>query len=348
MNNFFNTDLKQPDYRIIVNGRDISAQVSNRIISLTHTDSRGMQADTLQIDLQDSTNDLELPPLAASISLAIGWKNAPLEDKGIYTVSELEYSGVPNKLSLSATSADLRGTNKSGLSANKSRSFHKATIGNIVEQIAKEHSLVPRISSNFKSMAIEHIDQTEESDIQFLTRLARNNKAFLNIKSNHLLFVVQGVGTSVTGKKIPPVKVSIEECSTFMFRRQSRDEFTGIIAYWNNVKGAKRQQVLYGTAENTRELTGTFSNEDEALRAAQSELEQLKRSTKTLTLSLKVGRQEIETGFYLEISGFKPEIQEIEWEISSVTNTINDQGFVTHIEAEPLNSQNEFTEPALG
>ena len=342
MNNFF-TDLKTPDYRIIVNGRDISALVSNRLISLTHSDSRGMQSDTLQIELQDTTNDLELPPLAALIFLAIGWKNSPLEEKGTYTVSELDYSGPPNKLSLTATSADLRGTSKNGLSAHKSRSFHQTTVGNIVEQIAKEHSLTPSISSNFKNMKIEHIDQTEESDIRFLTRLARINKAFLNIKSDHLLFVVQGIGTTITGKRLPPVKVNIEDCSSFNFRKQSRDEYTGVIAYWNDLKGAKRQQALFGTAENTRELTGTFASKDEALRAAQSELEQLKRSTKTLNLSLTSGRPEIETGYFLELSGFKPEIQEIEWEISSVTNSINDQGFVTNIEAEPLNTQT--TEP---
>nr|WP_324259029.1 contractile injection system protein, VgrG/Pvc8 family [Cellvibrio fontiphilus] len=344
MNNFSIADLKTPDYRIVVNGRDISSLVSNRITSLTHTDSRGMQSDTLQLDLQDTTNDLELPPLAASIFLAIGWKNSPLEEKGTYTVSELDYSGPPNKLSLTATSADLRGTSKSGLSAQKSRSFHQTTIGNIVEQIAKEHSLTPSISSNFKNLKIEHIDQTEESDIRFLTRLARINKAFLNIKSDRLLFVVQGVGTTVTGKRLPPVKLRIEECSNFSFRKQSRDEYTGVIAYWNDLKSAKRQQALYGTAENTRELTGTFANKDEALRAAQSELEQLKRSTKSLNLSLIHGRPEIETGYFLELSGFKEEIQEIEWEIASVTNIINDQGFVTHIEAEPLTAQT--TEPA--
>lgn len=338
MTNFFYTDLKTPDYRLTVNGKDISAIISNRLLSLTHTDTRGFDSDSLQIELQDAENDFELPPLNAKISLALGWKNEPLTDKGTFTVSELDYSGPPNKLTLTATSADLRATKKNAITASKSRSFHNTTLGKLIEDIAKEHSLTAVISKGLNGIRINHIDQTGESDISLLTRLGEKYNAIVSVKNAKLLFITFGKGVSVSGKELPAVTINIEDCSNFNYRKQSRDAYTGVSAYWNNVKGAKRQKVTIGTTENLKELKQTFTSENEALAAAQSELERLDRSTVSLSLSLIDGRAEIEAEAPLVLAGFKPEIQGVSWAIAGVTHTVGDNGFITQINAEPIST----------
>lgn len=336
MNNFSIADLKTPDYRLLVDGDDLSAIVSNRLISITITDSRGLESDNLQIELQDSEDDLALPPLTAKISVALGWKNQQLTDKGIFTVSEIDYSGPPNKLILTAYSADLRATNKHGITAAKSRSFHNTTLGEIVNQLANEHSLTSNISEGLSGIRVNHLDQTGESDISLLSRLGDKYNAVVSVKHGRLLFLSFGKGVSISGKALPATKIRIEECSNFNYRRQSRDAYTGVIVYWNNLKGGKRQKITLGTSEQAKELKQTFASEDEALQAARSELERLQRATESLNLTLINGRAEIEAEAPLVLEGFKPEIQKIKWAIASVVHSLGDHGYTTQISAEPM------------
>ena len=52
-------------------------------------------------------------------------------------------------------------------------------------------------------------------------------------------------------------------------------------------------------------------------------------------VTLTDGRAEIEAEAPLTIAAVKPSITAIDWVVTRTTHTINDQGFTTHIEAEP-------------
>ena len=51
---------------------------------------------------------MELPPHAAKISVAIGYRNKDLINKDTYVVDEVEHSGAPDQINIRARSADLR------------------------------------------------------------------------------------------------------------------------------------------------------------------------------------------------------------------------------------------------
>ncbi len=342
MNNLFNSEIKTPDFRLIVNGKDISSIISNRLISLSVTDSRGLDGDMLQIELQDSTCDLELPPLNAEVHLALGWKGEPLTDKGIYLVSELEYSGAPNKLTLTATSADLRATTQYGLSSAKSRSFDDIALGELVDQIAKEHGLKSHVSAGLKGIRIKHIDQTGESDISLLSRMAENYNGMVSVKNKTLLFIIVGKGLSASGKRLPTEQINLTDCSSFNYRELTRDAYTGIIVYWNDISGAKRNKVIIGTTERSKELKQTYANEEEARRGAQAELERLARANKSLSFTLTRGRTELMAETPLRLYGFISPLQATLWSVTSAVHTLNDQGLTSFIEAEPMNTANRF------
>lgn len=338
MNNVFTTDLKKPDFRLIVNGKDISSAISNRLISLSVTDARGLDSDMLQIELQDSTNDLELPPLNAEIQVALGWKGEPLVDKGTFLVSELEYSGPPNKLTLVATSADLRATTQYGLSSAKSRSFDDITLGELVDQIAKEHDLKSNVSAGLRGIRIKHIDQTGESDISLLTRLAENYNGMVSVKNKTLLFIIVGKGVSSSGKKLPTVQIDLSDCSSFNYREITRDAYTGIIVYWNDISGAKRNKVIIGTTERSKELKQTFSTEEDARRGAQAELEKLATRNKTLILTLAQANPKIEAETPLQISTFQTKTRSTRWLTTNISYHLSNQGFFANIELEQIKS----------
>ena len=55
---------------------------------------------------------------------------------------------------------------------------------------------------------IEHIDQTNESDANLLTRLANMFDAVFTVKDGKLLFLKTGFGVSASGKPLPAVHIT--------------------------------------------------------------------------------------------------------------------------------------------
>ena len=78
---------RQPAYRILVDGQDITPTIRPRLESLRLTDNRGLEADTLDITLDDTDGALALPPRGARVRLALGWVGQPLVDKGDYLLA---------------------------------------------------------------------------------------------------------------------------------------------------------------------------------------------------------------------------------------------------------------------
>ena len=92
----FNDNHRTPAFKVVITTKDnkqqdITQVVSSRLINLSLTDNRGLEADTLDLELSDHDGKLALPPRNATISLALGWKGAPLIDKGQYSVDEVQF-----------------------------------------------------------------------------------------------------------------------------------------------------------------------------------------------------------------------------------------------------------------
>ncbi len=50
-----------PDYMLMLDSRDITGNISDRLMSMTLTDNRGFEADQLDIELNDADGQVELP-----------------------------------------------------------------------------------------------------------------------------------------------------------------------------------------------------------------------------------------------------------------------------------------------
>lgn len=97
-----------PAFTVVVDGVDVTKKSRSRLISLSLTDNREAEADTLELILDDTDGELDLPRRGALIHLAIGWQGKPLISKGAYTVDEITHSGAPDQLTITARSADFR------------------------------------------------------------------------------------------------------------------------------------------------------------------------------------------------------------------------------------------------
>lgn len=243
------TPHKRPAWTLTVDGADITSRIAERLISLTLTDNRGFEADQLDITLDDCDGKLALPPKGAAIRLALGQSSgngvSTLVDKGGYTVDEIEHSGAPDQLTIRARSADLR----AGLTTQRERSFHGKTLGDIVRTIGDENALEPVISTALDALGIDHIDQTNESSANLLTRLAKMFDAIAAVKSERLLFVHAGRGASASGTPFPPVLIQRKDGDSHRFSIADRETYTGVRATWNDIDKAEKGELLWTQAD---------------------------------------------------------------------------------------------------
>ncbi|MBA7864454.1 phage late control D family protein [Enterobacter hormaechei] len=227
-----------PAFMLKLDNDDITQDFSDRLISLTMTDNRGFEADQLDIVLDDTDGQIALPPRGATLTLWLGWQGAALIKKGMFTVDEIEHRGAPDTLTIRGRSADFRGS----LNSRREQSWHDTTLGQIVETIAARNKLTPSVADTLKAVAVPHIDQSQESDAVFLSRLADRNGAAVSVKAGKLLFLKAGSGKTASGKPIPQMTLERGDGDRHQFAIADREAYTGVSAKWLHTKDPKPQK----------------------------------------------------------------------------------------------------------
>ncbi|MCA8165155.1 phage late control D family protein [Burkholderia cepacia] len=321
------------DYRITLGGRDISRRFLPRLESLTLTESRSDDADTVDLVLDDSRGDLALPKRGDEIKVSIGWAGEQLVDKGTFVVTEFEHNGAPDTLVVRARSASM----SNGMQERREKSWHKQTIGSIVRAIAARYKLTPAVADALEKIVIAHIDQTHESDMSFLTRLAKRYDAVMNVKDLRLLFTPIGTGKTVSGKAFQVLNLTRASGDEHAYHVSERENYAAVRAHYHSNGKAKRKSVIVGGENNTnvKVLPEDYANEAEARAAAQAEFKRMQRSQATMRYSLARGRADLFPEMPVTLSGFKPEIDETAWLVKKATHTIDgDGGFTTALDLE--------------
>ncbi len=321
-----------PTYALTVAGKDITPFVDARLISLTLTEGRENTADQLDLELSDHDGQLELPRKEAEIELSIGWVGQLLVDKGSFVVDEVEHTGAPDKVTIRARAADMGGEIRN----RKEKSWRNTTLGALLADLAKRSKLTHKVDERLAKTAIAHITQTNESDMHFLTRLARKYDAVATVKKKHLLFMPINGTRNSKGERLPTIHITRRDGDQHRWSSSTRDAFDGVKAYWSDSVNGKRRLVVAGKKEgNTKTLKETYASEKDALDAAKAERQRIERGMATFELALAIGRPEVTAQTTITVTGFKQEIDGQDWLVKEVTHTLNEgSGWTTKAQME--------------
>jgi len=319
-----------PAYRLVVNGTNITPTINGRLIDLTLDETPGDEADTLSITISDHDSAVEIPPKGAEIQLAIGWRGQPLVEKGLFIVDEASFTGPPDQISITARSADMG----KQLPTRQTRSWHQTTIGDIVKTIAANNELEAVVKDRLAATTIEHMDQTDESDLNFLTRLGQKHDAIAAVKSSRLLFTPRGEAETISGTALPTITISPADGDQYSYKETDREGYTGVIAFYDDLDLGQQMQVLAGTNERVKRLRGTFPNVAEAEAAAWANLKRSQRGEAEFGITLAKGRPEVGPEYRLKVFGLKPQINSRDWVVTRASHSLSDSGLVTSIDAE--------------
>lgn len=341
--------------------KDITSHFANRLIRLQLIDNLGPETDQLEIELDDSDGQLRLPQRGEALSLELGWQGQALNPKGVYIVDEIEHRGALDVLVLRARSVDFRTT----MNVRREASYHQSTLGAIVTSVAQRHSLEAKVAASLYSIPIDHIDQSEEPDLAFLTRLGQRTGTSIAVKDGKILVLKGGAGTRVGGQPLPVNVLERTDGDRHYFCIADRNAYTGVSAKWldttipqqqtrklsvqrhsatqtrsdsvetdkkNEASDAASGEYMVGDPANVLVLTTIYASKAQATRAAQAKWSELQRLSTVFSLRLAMGRADLIPEMPIKVLGFKRVIDQQQWIISRVAHELNDSGFTTTVQ----------------
>ncbi|MEX0304339.1 MAG: phage late control D family protein [Leisingera sp.] len=331
------TDFR-PMMRVEVDGDDITGLLSPRLSSLTLTDAAGVQSDQVQIVLSDTGlfDRLKEPRQGAEIKVWLGHA-FNLKYMGLFIADAFEMQGRPDTALITGT-ASVNGETTSGKAAltdQKKRSWPQGTtVGAMVGKVAGEHGLQPTVAASLREIALPHIDQIDESDINLLSRVARDLDAIAKPGNGHLIMARRGESLTASGKPMPVLQVTERGVSRWGYRNSLREKVGTVVAAYQDLGQGKPVECTAGEGAPVHRLKRRFPGKEAAQRAADAELRRVRRAGRSLSIDLK-GAPDAKAEAVLQASGFRSFIDG-PWLITRATHSLDSGGYRTAIEAEPL------------
>ena len=304
-----------PDFKIEVNGKDVTTTVKKHLASLTLTDEAGDATDELVLTFD---NLFARPSYQDEIRVWLGYEESGLYYCGAYLVQTTEKT--QNSLRVRATSTNFA----IDLKKKHTRSFENITLCDLVKKIAAENKLKSRC--DFKDVFFKHLAQTNESDLHLLTRIAKMYHATFNIKNGMLIFLKR------SGKKgsLPLFTIARDEVESYTIKYANKTLYKSVKAVWHNTKENRKEEVLYKSGKPQYILRGQFKSKEEALKRAEGIFNRLNAGIVSGFLTL-AGRN-IVAGGRLKLIGFGED--DGEYSIKRVVHTMDSSGYRVRVEFE--------------
>lgn len=148
----------RPTIKVTYDNVDVTADITNSLVSLTYKDKVTGETDELELQLEDVDGlwrDSWYPKKGATLTAQIGY-DGNMVDCGTFQVDEIELSGPPDTVSIRAIAAFV----SSKMRTKNSKANENVTLKQLAEQIAAKHGLT--VDDGTKTVNLKRPDTTEE------------------------------------------------------------------------------------------------------------------------------------------------------------------------------------------
>lgn len=326
----------RPVYQIEADRTVVTRRLADRLISMSITDESGFDGDTLELVLDDRDWALVLPEKGLELKVWLGFQETGLYFMGQYVVDEIGMDGPPKRMTVRGRAANQTEDSTIGkmgvrLKEPRTRSWHLSTVEDIVTRIAAENGYEPRVSSAIGWIEIEHVDQTSESDMHFLTRLAETVGAVFKPAGACLVFAPKGLGLTASGESFEPlIELSPRDLLQWQFDIPDRGRYKSVKAFYADYNSALKTWVTAGEGSPELELPNTYASKSLAKVAAWSALADSERGKAEGTLKMG-GNPILAAERPIKLVGFRTQLN-ARWTISRATHTYDSSGYTTEVE----------------
>lgn len=319
----------QPVFRIIADDKDITALINDRLLLLRTTDKPGMDSDDFELKLDDRDSALALPARGAVLEVYLGYAGQTLTRLGRYTVDQIDLTGPPATMEVRGKACDMRGTGKTI----RSGAWENVSLQQIVRDIAARNGWQPQCPV---TTIVPRLDQMCESDMNLITRLARDHNCTAKIANGALLVLPRQAGKSASGQPLAAVTIVPRDVRRWKFHLQDRAAHKAVQTKHQDPGTGEQKTVESKNEDGPEELKAVFvdkhiyPNKPAAEQAAKARLDAFNRSTATVYLEM-MGRTDLFSERVLDVQGFKGGIDG-EYLIDNVTQTFTATGWDTTVQ----------------
>ena len=164
--------------------RNITHNISLALLSLTYIDYLSGQADSLEVELEDTEGkwrDAWYPGHGDALTLAIGWEGAPLRTLGRFEIDEVELRCPPSTVTIHGLAAGIN----LALRTTEHRAYENLTLDAVAKQVATRLGL--ELIGKIEPIKLDRLTQ-QDSDLTFLSSLADEYGYAFKVTGNKLVF----------------------------------------------------------------------------------------------------------------------------------------------------------------
>lgn len=319
----------RPQFRIQADGQDITALINDRLLLLRTTDKPGMESDDFELRIDARDGAVALPARGAMVEVHLGYTGQPLTLLGRYTVDEVELSGPPDTLIIRGKASDLRGSGKTI----RSGSWEAVPLQRIVAEIGARNgwqALCPVTSQ------VPRVDQYNESDFNFITRLARQYDCTAKLANGQLLVLPRQAGQSASGKPLDVVAIARGDVSQWHFRLDDKAAHKAVRTRHQDSASGELKTVELSNGERADEGRPEhtdrhlYPNRAAAEQAARARLASFNRGTANVRLDLP-GRTDLFAERSIDLHGFVEGLDG-QYQIDAVEQVFTGSGWRTTVQ----------------
>ena len=207
----------------------------------------------------------------------------------------------------------------------KSHHYQNTKLSSVVKLVSKRFGYKVKFSS--KDTTIKSLYQTNESDINFLYRLAEEYNSLFSIKNKVVYFVDRD------DKNLPVTIVDISKAKNSIITHTAKTFYKSCEATFYDSKLAKDIKVKVGSGEPLLKIKGSFKDKTEARLKAQKKLGEVKKGVARGNMTIK--GKKIYAGTMLQLINTYNHEDDKKFYIKSCRHTFTrSSGWVVEVEFE--------------
>lgn len=194
---------KKAFYKISVGGLDVTSKLSSYLLSLTITDNEGTNADTCEIDLDDSYGQLLLPSDGDPLIATLGWQGEGGSVVFEGTIDEItsKGGGSGRTLQISAKGVDTKGKAKEP----QQKHMDGKNVKEALNEAGKKAGITVEVDPELAKEKRDWFGMNDESFLHFGERLARDYGGVFKIQGKKAILANKEGNKSVGGQTLSTV-----------------------------------------------------------------------------------------------------------------------------------------------
>lgn len=258
--------------KLTIDGKNIDIE---NVLSLSFSDSSGVKSDKVSVKVMPN-----FPKPAPNSKIELTFETFKNDKKveslecGLFHVQTVTRTN-SKALSFSATGIEFSDKQKD----KQSQHYQNSSLSSILKIVADR--LGHKLKFEADDIDIKSLNQTHESDINFLDRLSKTYNCTFSIKNDFLYFV------NKDGSSLPVVKIDVSLCSSSSLKHSSKTFYKSCEASWHDIDSSKTKKVIAGDGLPVFKMKSTFIDAEDALVKAKAKLKSINKGTVSGSLSLK-------------------------------------------------------------